>query len=197
MPCNLLRGNQRGLLVDAEDGKDPRPDPDVSSTPVESSALASSLGCDGPEVFDWRNADEGATCRTAMRAQSLEAVCITANKCVRAPGCGSSVLERPSRSRWGRGPHRRPRGNKTGRHGDHDSPLQTNRLGRLFRRGAESAPISLGSCLDNRDHPKGLRIPDDDKSSVLLPDSRLSVVERSCGVCFSDRAKSRAAQSAF
>lgn len=41
-----------------------------------------------------------------------------------------------------------------------------------------------------------LRRPDDE-SSVLLPDSRLSVVERSCGVYFTDHAKSRAAKSAF
>lgn len=136
MSCDLFRGNQRSLLVDAEDGKDPRPDPDVSSTPVEASALASSLGCDGPEMFDWRNADEGVSCRTAMRAQSLEAVCITANKCVRAPGRAGSALERPSRSGQGRGPHRRPSGSKTGRQSAHDLPLRTNRLGRLFRGGA-------------------------------------------------------------
>lgn len=86
--CDMFRGNERGLPVDTVDGKDPRPDPEVSYTPDEALALASSLGYEGFEMFDWRDADESAAYKMAMRTHGLEAVCITANKGVRAPGCG-------------------------------------------------------------------------------------------------------------
>ena len=85
--CDMFRGNQRGLPVDTADGKDPRPDPDVSYSPAEGLALASSLGYQGFEMFDWRNAEESGAYMAAMREHGLEAVCITANKGVRAPGC--------------------------------------------------------------------------------------------------------------
>ena len=86
--CDMFRGNERGLPVDTVDGEDPRPDPEISYAPDEALALASSLGYEGFEMFDWRNADESAAYKMAMRTHGLEPVCITANKGVRAPGCG-------------------------------------------------------------------------------------------------------------
>lgn len=86
--CDMFRGNQRGLPVDTVDRKDPRPDPDVSYTPDEGLALAKSLGYQGFEMFDWRNPEERSAYAAAMQKHGLEAVCITANKGVRAPGCG-------------------------------------------------------------------------------------------------------------
>ena len=86
--CDMFRGAQRGLPVDTIDGKDPRPDPDVSYTPDEGLALARNLGYEGFEMFDWRDAEESAGYLAAMNRHGLEAVCITANKGVRAPGCG-------------------------------------------------------------------------------------------------------------
>ena len=86
--CDMFRGNDRGLPVDTIDRKDPRPDPDVSYPPDEGLALAKSYGYGGFEMFDWRNAGERDTYAEAMRKHGLEAVCITANKGVRAPGCG-------------------------------------------------------------------------------------------------------------
>ncbi len=85
--CDMFRGNQRGLPVDTGDGKDPRPDPEVSYTPDEALALASRLGYEGFEMFDWRHGAESAAYMSAMRQYGLEPVCITANKGVRAPGC--------------------------------------------------------------------------------------------------------------
>ncbi len=86
--CDMFRGNERGLPVDTVDRKDPRPDPDVKYTPDEGLALAYSHGYQGFEMFDWRNAEERAAYEAAMRKHGLELVCITANKGVRAPGCG-------------------------------------------------------------------------------------------------------------
>ena len=86
--CDMFRGEARGLPVDTVDGKDPRPDPHVSYTPDEGLALAASHGYQGFEMFDWRNAGERAAYAAAMRKHGLSAVCITANKGVRAPGCG-------------------------------------------------------------------------------------------------------------
>lgn len=86
--CDMFRGNQRGLPVDTLDGEDPRPDPDVSYTADEGLALAMSHGYEGFEMFDWRNGEERAAYAAARQKHALEAVCITANKGVRAPGCG-------------------------------------------------------------------------------------------------------------
>lgn len=86
--CDMFRGEDRGLPVDTVDGKDPRPDPHVSYTPDEGLALAASHGYQGFEMFDWRDAGERAAYGKAMRDHGLDAVCITANKGVRAPGCG-------------------------------------------------------------------------------------------------------------
>ena len=85
--CDMFRGNERGLPVDTVDGKDPRPDPDVKYTPDEALALAKSHGYAGFEMFDWRNEEERSAYSMAMRKHGLEAVCITAGKGVRAPGC--------------------------------------------------------------------------------------------------------------
>ena len=85
--CDMFRGNQRGLPVDTIDGKDPRPDPEVEYTADEGLAMAKSLGYEGFEMFDWRDEDERGAYADAMRKHGLEAVCITANKGVRAPGC--------------------------------------------------------------------------------------------------------------
>lgn len=86
--CDMFRGNQRGLPVDTLDGEDPRPDPDVSYTADEGLALARSHGYEGFEMFDWRNGEERAAYAAARQKHALEAVCITANRGVRAPGCG-------------------------------------------------------------------------------------------------------------
>ncbi len=86
--CDMFRGSRRGLPVDTVDRKDPRPDPDVSYTPDEALALAKSHGYQGFEMFDWRNEEERAAYAAAMRKHGLELVCLTANKGVRAPGCG-------------------------------------------------------------------------------------------------------------
>ena len=85
--CDMFRGNERGLPVDTMDGKDPRPDPDVKYTPDEALTLAKSHGYEGFEMFDWRGEEERSGYASAMRAHGLEAVCITAGKGVRAPGC--------------------------------------------------------------------------------------------------------------
>lgn len=85
--CDMFRGNERGLPVDTVDGQDPRPDADVKYTPDEALALAKSLGYEGFEMFDWRGEEERSGYALAMRKHGLEAVCITAGKGVRAPGC--------------------------------------------------------------------------------------------------------------
>ena len=85
--CDMFRGNERGLPVDTVDGKDPRPDPDVKYTPDAGLALAKSNGYEGFEMFDWRSEEERSAYAAAMREHGLEAVCITAGKGVRAPGC--------------------------------------------------------------------------------------------------------------
>ncbi len=86
--CDMFRGEERGLPVDTVDGKDPRPDPHVRYSPDEGLALAASHGYQGFEMFDWRRDGERAAYAAAMRKHGLAAVCITANKGVRAPGCG-------------------------------------------------------------------------------------------------------------
>lgn len=86
--CDMFRGPDRGLPVDTPGRRDPRPDPEVRYSPGDGLALAASLGYEGFEMFDWRNPEELATYREAMGRHGLEAVCITANKGVRAPGCG-------------------------------------------------------------------------------------------------------------
>ena len=85
--CDMFRGDERGLPVDTVDGKDPRPDPDVKYTPDEGLALAKSHGYEGFEMFDWRSEEGRSAFAAAMGKHSLEAVCITAGKGVRAPGC--------------------------------------------------------------------------------------------------------------
>ena len=86
--CDMFRGEDRGLPVDTQDGKDPRPEPRIKYTPGEALALAKSHGYEGFEMFDWRDETERAAYAAAMREHGLHAVCITANKGVRAPGCG-------------------------------------------------------------------------------------------------------------
>ena len=86
--CDMFRGKERGLPVDTIDRKDPRPDPDVQYTADEGLALAKSHGYEGFEMFDWRNEVERRAYADAMSKHGMEAVCITANKGVRAPGCG-------------------------------------------------------------------------------------------------------------
>ena len=85
--CDMFRGNRRGLPVDTIDGQDPRPDPEVEYTADQGLAMAKSLGYEGFEMFDWRDQQERDAYAAAMRKHGLEAVCITANKGVRAPGC--------------------------------------------------------------------------------------------------------------
>lgn len=85
--CDMFRGSERSLPVDTIDRTDPRPDPDVKYTPDEGLALAKSLGYEGFEMFDWRDDRERSAYADAMRKHGLEAVCITANKGVLAPGC--------------------------------------------------------------------------------------------------------------
>lgn len=197
MPCNLLRGNQRGLLVDAEDGKDPRPDPDVSSTPVEALALAAAsattaLRC-SIGAMPTRGPPTGRRCApTALKPSASPPTSACERRGVPAQLLSDQVD--PDRAEALIGSRA---GTRRG-----DRVIMTPHCRRT----------ALVSCSEEERSPprfhwavvwttgttqKGLRIPDDDKSSVLLPDSRLSVAERSCGVCFSDRAKSRAAQSAF
>ena len=86
--CDMFRGENRGLPVDTVDGMDPRPDPHVSYTADEALELAANHGYEGFEMFDWRSAEERAAYAAAMSKHGLQAVCITANKGVRAPGCG-------------------------------------------------------------------------------------------------------------
>ena len=85
--CDMFRGSERRLPVDTVDRTDPRPDPDVQYTSDEGLALAKSLGYEGFEMFDWRDDRERTAYAAAMRKHGLEAVCITANKGVLAPGC--------------------------------------------------------------------------------------------------------------
>ncbi len=86
--CDMFRGEDRGLPLDTVDGRDPRPDPHIKYTPDEALALARSHGYQGFEMFDWRDAGERDAYAAAMKKHGLKAVCITANKGVRAPGCG-------------------------------------------------------------------------------------------------------------
>ena len=86
--CDMFRGPDRGLPVDTVDGMDPRPDPEVRYAPDEGLALAKRHGYAGFEMFDWRNEAERAAYAAAMARHGLECVCLTANKGVRAPGCG-------------------------------------------------------------------------------------------------------------
>ena len=86
--CDMFRGNERGLPVDTIDRKDPRPDPHVQYAADQGLALAKSHGYEGFEMFDWRNEGERHAYADAMSKHGMEAVCITANKGVRAPGCG-------------------------------------------------------------------------------------------------------------
>ena len=148
-------------------------------------------------MFDWRNADEGASQRTAMLTRSLEAVCITVNKCVRAPGCAGSDFERPSRSGQGRGLIGGRAGTRRG-----DRVIMTSHCGRTALVGCseeERSPARFHWAVvwTTGTTQKRVRRPDDDKSSVLLPYSRLSEVEQSCGEYFTDFAKSRAAKIGF
>ncbi len=86
--CGMFRGEDIGLPLDTVDGRDPRPEPRRKYSPDEALELASSIGYEGFEMFDWRNPEERGAYAAAMRKHGLEAVCITANKGVRAPGCG-------------------------------------------------------------------------------------------------------------
>ena len=84
----MFRGEDIGLPLDTAGGKDPRPEPRRKYSPDEALALASRHGYDGFEMFDWRDPEEREGYLAAMRMHELKAVCITANKGVRAPGCG-------------------------------------------------------------------------------------------------------------
>lgn len=86
--CDMFRGADRSLPVDTRDGVDPRPDPGRKYTPDEAAALAAKHGYGGVEMFDWRNLAERDAYASAVRRHGLEIVCLTANKGVRAPGCG-------------------------------------------------------------------------------------------------------------
>ncbi len=87
--CDMFRGEDAGLPFDTPGRTDPRPEPRTKYSPDEALALAKSLGYEGFEMFDWRDVDgERAQYRAAQQRHGLSAVCITANKGVRAPGCG-------------------------------------------------------------------------------------------------------------
>lgn len=85
--CDMFRGEDIGLPIDTVDGKDPRPEP-RQYTPANACKLAKALGYEGVEMFDWRDPVELEAYTAATREFGLEVVAITANKGVRAPGCG-------------------------------------------------------------------------------------------------------------
>lgn len=85
--CDMFRGEDIGLPIDTVDGKDPRPEP-RKYTPADACKLAQALGYDGVEMFDWRDPAELEAYAAATREFGLEVVALTANKGVRAPGCG-------------------------------------------------------------------------------------------------------------
>lgn len=85
--CDMFRGEDIGLPIDTVDGKDPRPEP-RQYAPATACKLARDLGYDGVEMFDWRDPAELEAYAAATREFGLEVVALTANKGVRAPGCG-------------------------------------------------------------------------------------------------------------
>ena len=86
--CDMFRGEDIGLPIDTVDGQDPRPEPRRQYTPANACKLAKALGYEGVEMFDWRDPVELEEYAAATREFGLEVVAITANKGVRAPGCG-------------------------------------------------------------------------------------------------------------
>lgn len=86
--CDMFRGEDIGLPIDTVDGQDPRPEPRRQYTPANACKLAKALGYEGVEMFDWRDPVELEAYAAATREFGLEVVAITANKGVRAPGCG-------------------------------------------------------------------------------------------------------------
>ena len=86
--CDMFRGEDIGLPIDTVDGKDPRPEPRTKFTPAEACEMASLTGYEGVEMFDWRDPVEVEAYAAATREFGLEVVALTANKGVRAPGCG-------------------------------------------------------------------------------------------------------------
>ena len=86
--CDMFRGEDIGLPIDTVDGKDPRPEPRRPYPPANACKLAKALGYDGVEMFDWRDPVELEAYAASTREFGLEVVAITANKGVRAPGCG-------------------------------------------------------------------------------------------------------------
>ena len=86
--CDMFRGEDIGLPIDTVDGKDPRPEPRLKYPPDNACKLARALGYEGVEMFDWRDPVELEAYAAATREHGLEVVAITANKGVRAPGCG-------------------------------------------------------------------------------------------------------------
>lgn len=86
--CDMFRGDEIGLPIDTVDGKDPRPEPRLPYTPASACKIAEEHGYDGVEMFDWRDPVELEAYAAATREFGLEVVALTANKGVRAPGCG-------------------------------------------------------------------------------------------------------------
>ena len=86
--CDMFRGEDAGLPFDTPDRSDPRPQPRIKYSADEALGLAKSHGYEGFEMFDWRDEVARAQFAVARQRHGLEAVCITANKGVRAPGCG-------------------------------------------------------------------------------------------------------------
>ena len=86
--CDMFRGEDGGLPFDTADRSDPRPEPRTKYSPGQALALAKSLGYRGFEMFDWRTDSVRHEFAAAQGQTALSAVCITANKGVRAPGCG-------------------------------------------------------------------------------------------------------------
>ncbi|MDE0105754.1 MAG: TIM barrel protein [Bryobacterales bacterium] len=86
--CDMFRGEDAGLPFDTSDRSDPRPEPRTKYPPGAALELAKSLGYQGFEMFDWRDEAERSGFAAARQRHGLAAVCITANKGVRAPGCG-------------------------------------------------------------------------------------------------------------
>ena len=86
--CDMFRGEDAGLPFDTADRSDPRPEPRTKYAPDAALNLAKSLGYEGFEMFDWRGEAERSGYAAARQRHGLAAVCMTANKGVRAPGCG-------------------------------------------------------------------------------------------------------------
>lgn len=86
--CDMFRGEDIRLPIDTVDGRDPRPEPRRKTTPADACKIIQEIGYEGVEMFDWRDSAELEAYAAATREFGLEVVAITANKGVRAPGCG-------------------------------------------------------------------------------------------------------------